>query len=101
MAEAWQQLSSSERSGYLKEYNDAGISVIVSAFGETDAPTSSGTDAVTVANNLASWVRKHDLQGVDIDYEVCFNSLFVIRLQIDEVSLGLGFRCIRWQVRIR
>ena len=72
MAVAWEQLSDSQRSSYLKEYNDAGISIIVSAFGSTDAPTSSGANAVTVANNLASWVRKYGLQGVDVDYEVPF-----------------------------
>lgn len=70
MALGWQYLTASQRTSYLQEYNAAGISLIVSAFGSTDAPTSSGANAVTVANNLASWVVQYGLQGVDIDYEV-------------------------------
>lgn len=72
MALGWQQLSHDERTNYVREYNDAGISMIVSAFGEADTPTTARTDPITVANDLASWVRKHKLQGVDIDYEVLF-----------------------------
>ena len=70
MALGWQELTSSQRTSYLQEYNAAGISLIVSAFGSTDTPTTSGEDAVTVANNLASWVKQYGLQGVDVDYEV-------------------------------
>ncbi|KAN0081710.1 glycoside hydrolase family 18 protein [Tylopilus felleus] len=58
MAVAWQDLLESQRTSYLKEYNGAGISSIVSAFGETDTQTSSGANDVT-----------YGLQGVDIDYE--------------------------------
>lgn len=72
MALGWQELTDSERTSYLQEYNAAGISLIVSAFGSTDAPTSSGADPATVANNLASWVLEYGLQGVDVDYEVQF-----------------------------
>lgn len=74
MALGWQELTASERTTYLQEYNAAGISLIVTAFGSTDTPTTSGANAVTVANNLASWVLEYGLQGVDIDYEVhlCF-----------------------------
>ncbi|KAH0835491.1 hypothetical protein J3R83DRAFT_9158 [Lanmaoa asiatica] len=63
MALGWQELTDSERTSYLQEYNAAGISLIVSAFGSTDAPTSSGTNAATVASNLASWVLEYGLQG--------------------------------------
>ena len=70
MAEGWVELSASDRTSYLQEYNAAGISLMVSAFGATDTPTSSGADSVTVANNLASWVIEYGVQGVDIDYEV-------------------------------
>lgn len=75
MALGWQELTSSQRTSYLQEYNAAGISVIVSAFGSTEQPTTSGTNAVTVADNLASWVKQYGIQGVDIDYEV--QSLFL------------------------
>lgn len=74
MALAWQQLSASERSSILKEYNDAGIHLIVSAFGATQQPTTSGANAVTVANDLAKWVKEYGLQGVDVDYEVLLSN---------------------------
>ncbi|KAG9312383.1 glycoside hydrolase [Chiua virens] len=69
MAMGWQELTSDQRTSYLQEYNAAGISLIVSAFGSTDTPTSSGVDPTTVADNLASWVVQYGLQGVDVDYE--------------------------------
>ena len=50
-----------------KKYNDAGISVFVSAFGATEMPT--GQDPASVAAALASWVNSNNLDGVDIDYE--------------------------------
>ncbi len=50
-----------------KKYNDAGISVFISAFGATEMPTSS--DPVAVATSLATWVKGNNLDGVDIDYE--------------------------------
>ena len=66
----WQDLTASQRSTYLSEYSAAGISLIVSAFGSTDAPTSAGLSAVTTANTMASWVTTYGVQGIDVDYEV-------------------------------
>jgi chitinase len=57
----------------LTSYHDAGISLIVSAFGSTDTPTTNRHDPTTVANNLAAFVLKYNLDGVDIDYEVGFS----------------------------
>ncbi|KAN0073593.1 Glycoside hydrolase superfamily [Tylopilus felleus] len=68
-AQAWQELTESQRSSYVKEYNAAGISIVVSAFGSTSKPTSSGANAVTVASDLAKWVKQYGVQGVDVDYE--------------------------------
>ncbi|KAF8133344.1 glycoside hydrolase family 18 protein [Boletus edulis] len=68
-AQNWQELTASQRSTYLSEYNAAGISLIVSAFGSTEAPTSSGLDPVTTANSIASWVITYGVLGVDVDYE--------------------------------
>jgi chitinase len=62
-------LDSATRASYLTSYHDAGISLIVSAFGSTDAPTTEGYDPTTVANNLAAFVLKYNLDGVDVDYE--------------------------------
>ena len=75
-AQNWQELTSSERSSYLSEYNAAGISLIVSGFGSTETPTSSGYDAVTTANTMAAWVIEYGLLGIDVDYEVLYRFFF-------------------------
>ena len=66
----WAQISDSDRSSLKSEYADAGISLIVSAFGATDAPTTAGADAASTANTMAAWVQQYDLDGIDVDYEV-------------------------------
>ena len=48
---------------------------MVSAFGSTNAPTSSGADPVATANTMAAWVKKYGLDGIDVDYEVSFGEL--------------------------
>lgn len=68
-AEAWEEFSASTRKSVLEEYHEAGIALMVSAFGSTDTPTSDGADAKETAQKLAAWVKKYDLDGVDIDYE--------------------------------
>jgi chitinase len=40
--EAWTQLSADQRSAIKSEYNNAGINLMVSAFGSTDEPTTAG-----------------------------------------------------------
>lgn len=42
-AEGWAQLTAAQRTSVKSTYNAAGISVIVSAFGATDTPTTAGT----------------------------------------------------------
>ena len=68
-AEEWTQLSASQRSFVLKQYHINNIKLIVSLFGSTDTPTTSGADPVLTANSMAAWVKKYDLDGVDVDYE--------------------------------
>ena len=68
-AEAWEQFDAGTRQQTLQEYHNAGIALMVSAFGSTDSPTSNGADPTQTAQNLASWVKKYGLDGVDIDYE--------------------------------
>ena len=51
------------------KYNAAGIKVIVSAFGSTDIPTTSGADPTKTANDFAKWVIQNNLDGIDVDYE--------------------------------
>ena len=42
---------------------------MVSAFGSTEQPTSSGVDAVSQAKKDAAWVKQMGLSGIDVDYE--------------------------------
>ncbi|OSD06760.1 glycoside hydrolase family 18 protein [Trametes coccinea BRFM310] len=55
------------RHAIKEDYNSAGISVIVSAFGATNVPTPH--DPVDTANTMAQWVLDHELDGIDVDYE--------------------------------
>lgn len=68
-AEEWTQLTAAERTTVKQQYADAGIKLIVSLFGSTDVPTSTGADPVDTANTMAAWVKEFDLDGVDVDYE--------------------------------
>jgi len=68
-AEEWTQLSSSQRSSLKSQYAAAGIKLMVSAFGSTDVPTSTGADPVATANTMAAWVQQFQLDGIDVDYE--------------------------------
>ncbi|KZT54424.1 carbohydrate-binding module family 5 protein [Calocera cornea HHB12733] len=65
-AQNWEELDAATRSTIKSEYAAAGIKLMVSAFGSTDTPTSSGDDPTTTANNIAAWVIEY---GVDVDYE--------------------------------
>jgi hypothetical protein len=50
-----------------KKYNDAGMKIMVSAFGATEEPTHfNPEDACT---KIANWVKTNNLDGVDLDYE--------------------------------
>lgn len=68
-AQEWASLTAAERSSVKSQYAAAGIKLIVSVFGSTDVPTSTGADPVATANTMAAWVKQFDLDGVDVDYE--------------------------------
>ncbi|KAI5117051.1 hypothetical protein M0805_005290 [Coniferiporia weirii] len=68
-ATEWETLTAAQRTTIKSQYAAAGISLIVSAFGSTEAPTSSGFDPTDTANTIAAWVKEYDLDGVDVDYE--------------------------------
>jgi chitinase len=52
--------------------------LLVSGFGSTETPTSSGVNAVTAANTMAAWVIEYGVNGIDVDYEVlAFNNMSV------------------------
>ena len=69
-AGSWASLSDGERAAVKSRYSAAGIKLIVSAFGSTETPTSSGLDPIGAANNMGNWVRQYGLDGIDVDYEV-------------------------------
>lgn len=65
----WRKLPKEKRAAIRKEYNEAGIKIIISAFGETPKPTTDEDSAEDVAKALGIFVREHDVDGVDVDYE--------------------------------
>src|ERR1700677_729007 len=65
----WQTLSACDRSAIKSQYAAAGIKLLVSVFGATDAPTTAGCDPTALATTMAAWVQKYDLDGIDVDYE--------------------------------
>ncbi|KAF9078654.1 glycoside hydrolase superfamily [Rhodocollybia butyracea] len=69
LAGEWEKLSDSKRQSTLQQYEQAGIKIMVSAFGAEDAPTTQGSDPTTLANTLAEWVIKYGVHGIDVDYE--------------------------------
>jgi len=68
-AGTWAGLTADQRTTIKNEYSAAGVRLIVSAFGSTSTPTSSGEDAIGTADSLAAWVKQYDLDGADVDYE--------------------------------
>ncbi|PSR90582.1 hypothetical protein PHLCEN_2v4875 [Hermanssonia centrifuga] len=68
-AEEWTTLTASERTTVKSQYAAAGISLVVSVFGSTDVPTTTGADPIGTANTMAAWVKQYDLDGIDVDYE--------------------------------
>ena len=51
------------------KYNEAGIKIMVSAFGSTEFPTSSGMDPHVCAQRLGKFVKENNLDGADVDWE--------------------------------
>lgn len=68
-AQAWASLTDAVRSTIKAKYAAAGIKLLVSVFGSTDTPTTTGADPVATANTFAKWVKKYQLDGIDVDYE--------------------------------
>lgn len=69
-AEEWTTLTAAQRTTVKQQYANAGIKLLVSAFGSTDVPTTTGADPVATANTMAAWVKQYSLDGIDVDYEV-------------------------------
>jgi len=60
----WQNLSDEKRAAIKAEYNDAGVSLVVSVFGGTEQPTTMGLDPIEQANAMSSFVRSFNLDGI-------------------------------------
>jgi hypothetical protein len=88
----WTQLSAAQRASIKSEYNAAGISLIVSAFGGGPTPTSDGDDPTAAANYIANYVKTYGLDGVDVDYEVSLDHNFVFTFII-----GFGRTSPQWK----
>ena len=69
-AQAWQQADNNTRTSLKQKYSEAGIKIIVSAFGSTETPTTSKENPTTVASQMASWVKQYGVDGIDVDWEV-------------------------------
>ncbi|RPD63333.1 glycoside hydrolase [Lentinus tigrinus ALCF2SS1-7] len=65
----WASLDATTRQGIKQKYNAAGVSVVVSAFGQTELPTTNGLDPTALANQMSQFVLNTDLDGIDVDWE--------------------------------
>lgn len=57
------------RTNMKGNYSSGGVKLLISAFGATEYPTTSGYNATDCALKLADYVKRNQLDGVDIDYE--------------------------------
>lgn len=69
-AQEWVSLTAAQRTTLKDQYAAAGVKLMISAFGSTDVPTSSGADPIATANSMAAFVKQYQLDGIDVDYEV-------------------------------
>ncbi|KAH7097160.1 glycoside hydrolase superfamily [Auriculariales sp. MPI-PUGE-AT-0066] len=66
---SWTQMSAASRKKLKKGLGREYTKLMVSAFGATEQPTTQGKNAIKTAHSLAQFVKKHDFDGVDVDYE--------------------------------
>ncbi|PWN38392.1 glycoside hydrolase, partial [Meira miltonrushii] len=67
--QAWMQASETVRKAIVNAYNNAGIRLGMSVFGETDSPLANGDNPYHLADQIADFVEQYNLQGVDVDFE--------------------------------
>ena len=68
-AAAWASLDATKRKQLKQQYNDKGVSIVVSAFGGSESPTSKGLDPVTLGGQMAKFVLDTDLDGIDVVWD--------------------------------
>jgi len=61
-AQEWQSLDSGQRKSIKQKYKQAGIKIMASAFGATDAPTQQ--DPQAIAKKISDFVIKSELDGI-------------------------------------
>lgn len=86
----WTTFTDAQRATIKSQYAAAGVKLVVSAFGATDVPTTTNADPVTTANTFAAWVKKYNLDGIDVDYEVQINYSGAFDQLADSFSRTLG-----------
>lgn len=64
-AQEWTLIDAATRSATKSSYSAAGVNILVSAFGSTENPTSSGYGAAATANTMAAWVKTYTLDGIE------------------------------------
>lgn len=89
MALEWANIGADARAAKKAEYNDAGIKLMISAFGATDHPTTAGADPVSLANTMAQYVKDYNLDGIDVDWEVRLSRALFSCTLVLTVSEGL------------
>eukprot|EP01084_Bolivina_argentea_P259584 438049_1 len=57
------------REGIKRKYSDAGIKILISAFGANDHPKGAGKSASAIGIQLAQYVEAYNYDGVDVDWE--------------------------------
>lgn len=71
-------MTADERTAIKSDYATAGIKLLVSVFGSTDVPTTSGADPNATAATMAAWVIEYGLDGIDVDYEVGIRYIWIV-----------------------
>ncbi|TBU31258.1 glycoside hydrolase [Dichomitus squalens] len=66
---AWANLDAGTRQQLHQQYNQAGVSLVVSVFGETELPVTKGLDPTQLAGQMAQFVLSNDVDGIDVDWE--------------------------------
>ncbi|KAL1411798.1 hypothetical protein Q8F55_002765 [Vanrija albida] len=66
---SWEGFTDAQRQAILTNYHDNGIALMVSAFSDDDHIVSNKADPVATAQSIGAWVKKYNVDGVDIDYE--------------------------------
>lgn len=69
-AQEWTTLNSNQISNIKSSFASNGISLLVSAFGYGDNPTTENKSPDDTAKIIADWVKKWNVDGVDVDWEV-------------------------------